>query len=39
VIFVERATGEPIAPMSVRSADGRVLAPRDIRATAGPGSR
>jgi hypothetical protein len=39
VIFVERATGEPIAPMAVRSSDGRVLAPRDIRATAGPGSR
>ena len=39
VIFVERATGEPIAPMAVRSSDGRVLAARDIRATAGPGSK
>lgn len=39
VIFVERVTGAPIAPMAVRSADGRVLGPRDIRATPGPGSR
>ena len=39
VIFVERATGEPIAPMAVRSADGRVLGPREVRATPGPGSR
>ena len=38
VLFVERATGKPIAPMAVRSADGRVLAPRDIRATPGPGA-
>jgi DNA-binding HxlR family transcriptional regulator len=39
VVFVERATGEPIAPMTVRSADGRVLGAREIRATPGPGSR
>jgi DNA-binding HxlR family transcriptional regulator len=39
VVFVERATGEPIAPMAVRSADGRVLGARDVRATPGPGSR
>jgi DNA-binding HxlR family transcriptional regulator len=38
VVFVERATGEPIAPMAVRSADGRVLGPRDIKALPGPGS-
>ncbi len=38
VIFVERATGEPIEQMSVRSADGRVLAPREVRATPGPGA-
>lgn len=35
--FVEKETGEPIAPMAVRSSDGRVLTPRDIRATRGPG--
>ena len=39
VVFIERATGEPIAPMAVRSADGRVLGAREIRATPGPGSR
>ena len=39
VVFVERATGEPISRMAVRSADGRVLGPRDIKATPGPGSR
>jgi DNA-binding HxlR family transcriptional regulator len=38
IVFVERATGQPIAPMAVRSADGRVLGARDIRATPGPGS-
>jgi DNA-binding HxlR family transcriptional regulator len=39
VVFVERSTGEPIAPMAVRSADGRVLGPRDIRAVPGPGTK
>jgi len=39
VVFVERSTGEPIAPMAVRSADGRVLGPREIRAVPGPGSK
>lgn len=29
-IFVERATGEPIAPMQARSADGRPLNPREV---------
>jgi DNA-binding HxlR family transcriptional regulator len=38
VVFVERATGEPIQPMAVHSADGRVLRPRDIRAVPGPGA-
>lgn len=35
--FVERATNEPIAPLAPRSADGRVLSAREIRAVAGPG--
>jgi len=38
VVFVERATGKPIAPMAVRSADGRVLSAREIKATPGPGA-
>jgi DNA-binding HxlR family transcriptional regulator len=38
VVFVERATGKAIAPMAVRSADGRVLSARDIKATPGPGA-
>jgi DNA-binding HxlR family transcriptional regulator len=37
VVFVERATGEPIAPMAVRSRGGRTLGPRDIKAVPGPG--
>jgi DNA-binding HxlR family transcriptional regulator len=37
LVFVERATGAPIAPMAVHSADGRVLKPRDIKAVPGPG--
>ena len=36
LIFVEKNTGAPIAPMSAVSADGRPLSPREIRATAGP---
>jgi DNA-binding HxlR family transcriptional regulator len=39
IVFVERSTGAPIAPMAVHSADGRVLGAREIRATPGPGSR
>jgi DNA-binding HxlR family transcriptional regulator len=39
LVFVERATGEPIQRMSVRSSDGRALKPREIKATPGPGSR
>ena len=35
-IFVDREKGEPIRPMSVVAADGRVLKPREIRATPGP---
>jgi DNA-binding HxlR family transcriptional regulator len=34
--FVERATGLPIAAMGARSEDGRLLQPKDIRATPGP---
>ena len=37
LVFVERSTGEPIRPMSAISQDGRPLASREIRATAGPG--
>jgi DNA-binding HxlR family transcriptional regulator len=37
VVFVERATGEPIARMGVRSHDGRSLEPREIKAVPGPG--
>ena len=37
VVFVERATGKPIAPMDVRSHDGRTLGPREIKAVPGPG--
>ena len=38
LVFVEKETGQPVSDMSVRSEDGRVLGPRDIRATAGPGA-
>ena len=38
VVFVERKTGQPIQRMSVASQDGRILAPRDIKATPGPGA-
>jgi DNA-binding HxlR family transcriptional regulator len=37
LVFVERATGRPIARMSARSDDGRPLRPRDVRAVPGPG--
>ena len=36
LVFVEKDTGRPIARMSAVSEDGRRLAPREIRATAGP---
>lgn len=36
VVFVDRATNQPIAPMSARAADGRALAPREIKGIAGP---
>jgi DNA-binding HxlR family transcriptional regulator len=35
-VFVERATGKPIARMSATSRDGRALQPREIKAVAGP---
>ncbi|MDA0352071.1 MAG: helix-turn-helix domain-containing protein [Chloroflexi bacterium] len=38
LVFVERASGEPIAPMSVRSSDGRALTAREVRAVPGPGA-
>ena len=38
LVFVERASGDPIRPMSVVSQDGRTLSPRDVRATPGPGA-
>lgn len=38
LVFVERATGNPIDRMSVRSGDGRRLKPREIKATPGPGA-
>ena len=36
VVFVDRATHQPIAPMSARAEDGRALAPREIKGIAGP---
>lgn len=38
IIFCERATGEPIAPMSAYSVDGRPLNAKELIATAGPGT-
>jgi DNA-binding HxlR family transcriptional regulator len=38
LVFVERQTGQPIQRMGVASQDGRILAPRDIKATPGPGA-
>ncbi|MDD3446829.1 MAG: helix-turn-helix domain-containing protein [Zavarzinia sp.] len=38
VVLTDRATGTPIAPLSVRAADGRVLTPQDMRAVPGPGA-
>lgn len=37
-IFIEKETGNPIAPMSPYSVDGRALKPTDIGVKAGPGS-
>lgn len=36
IVFVERATNEPIARMSARSRDGRALKPRAIKGIPGP---
>ncbi len=36
--LVERASGEPIAPMRVRSHDGRPLRPQEVTVEAGPGA-
>ena len=38
LIFRERATGKPIAPMSAYSVDGRPLSARELTATPGPGT-
>ena len=37
LVFVERATGKPIARMSAMSRDGRPLKPLEVRAVPGPG--
>ncbi len=37
LIFIDRERERPIQPMGVRGEDGRVLAPREIKATPGPG--
>lgn len=37
LVFVERATGKPIARMSATSHDGRPLKPREVKAVPGPG--
>jgi len=39
IVFTDRETGEPIAPMAVRAQDGRVLTVRDFKARRGPGMR
>lgn len=36
-VVVDREKGEPIAPVEVRAADGRVLRPSDARVVPGPG--
>ncbi|MCB1686031.1 MAG: helix-turn-helix domain-containing protein [Pseudomonadales bacterium] len=37
--FVDRQDGKPIQPVGIHAADGRRLAPKEIRARAGPGLR
>ncbi|MEM9621914.1 MAG: helix-turn-helix domain-containing protein [Pseudomonadota bacterium] len=39
LVFVERQNRQPIRRMAAVSADGRTLAPRDIKAVAGPALR
>jgi DNA-binding HxlR family transcriptional regulator len=39
IVFVDRENGQPIQPMAVHAADGRVLKPREVRARTGPGLR
>jgi DNA-binding HxlR family transcriptional regulator len=36
VVFVDRESGQPIQPMAVHAADGRVLKPREVKAKLGP---
>ncbi|MEM8811684.1 MAG: helix-turn-helix domain-containing protein [Pseudomonadota bacterium] len=38
IVFIERSTGDPIASMTARSRDGRILSPRDVTARPGPGA-
>ena len=38
MFLTETATGRPVAPMAVRSEDGRPLRPQEITAVAGPGA-
>lgn len=38
VVLVERATGQPIRPMTVTAQDGRPLRPNAVRPVLGPGS-
>ncbi len=38
ITFIERATGNPVEPMSVRTTDGRRLNPKDVKAVPGPGA-
>ena len=37
--LVDRARGEPVRPLELRAADGRVLGPEDVRVAARPGRR
>ncbi len=37
LVFVDRASGVPIQPISAHAADGRRLGPQDLRAVLGPG--
>ena len=36
-VAIDRQTGEPPAPVSVRAADGREIGPRDMMLVPGPG--
>ena len=38
LVLVEKATGQPVAGVGMRAADGRELQPEQIAALAGPGA-